>query len=200
MTESAELNRQIAQRVHELRTAKSLSLEALANRSGVSRSMISLIERAESSPTAVVLDKLAAALSVSLAALFDGPANGTNPGPKSPIARHSEQPSWQDPGSGYRRRSVTPAGVPQPMQISEVHFPAGARVAFETGVREVPVHQQVWVLDGEIEIAVGEDRHRLRKGDCLAMLLDGPTLFHNPTQKPARYAVVTSCENRSRRP
>ena len=199
MKEAADLNRQIAQRVRELRGAKSLSLEALSNKSGVSRSMISLIERAESSPTAVVLDKLAAALNVSLAALFDGPANGADSKPKSPIARLNDQPCWKDPGSGYRRRNVTPPGVSQPMQISEVHFPAGARVAFETPVREAPIHQQVWVLDGEIEIAVGQDRHLLRKGDCLAMLLDGPTLFHNPTQKPARYAVVTSCENNSRR-
>jgi len=199
MTESADLNRQIAQRVRELRTAKSLSLEALAGRSGVSRSMISLIERAESSPTAVVLDKLAAALNVTLATLFGGRANGIEPGRRSPVARHADQPLWQDPDSGYRRRNVTPSGVSQPMQISEVHFPAGARVAFETGVREVPVHQQVWVLEGEIEVALGEDRHHLRKGDCLAMQLDGPTMFHNPTQKPARYAVVVACENHARK-
>jgi len=54
----------VAQRVRELRATQGLSLEALADRSGVSRSMISVIERGESSPTAVVLAKLAAGLSV----------------------------------------------------------------------------------------------------------------------------------------
>ncbi|TFW16635.1 helix-turn-helix domain-containing protein, partial [Duganella callida] len=61
----------IARRVRALRDAQHLSLEALAARSGVSRSNISLIERGESSPTAAVLDKLASALGVALAALFE---------------------------------------------------------------------------------------------------------------------------------
>jgi quercetin dioxygenase-like cupin family protein len=145
-----------------------------------------------------VLEKLAAGLSVTLASLFDAPAaagilsNG-------PIARRSDQPEWQDPASGYLRRNVSPPDVPQPMRIVEVHFPAGRRVAFDTGVREARVHQQVWVLEGAIDITVGAERHRLREGDCLAMQLDRPTMFHNPTRKPARYAVVIASEASSRR-
>ena len=53
------INDRIAARVRELRNRQGLSLEALADASGVSRSMISLVERGESSPTAVVLEKLA---------------------------------------------------------------------------------------------------------------------------------------------
>ena len=53
------LNGRIAARVRELRSGQRLSLGELAERSGVSRSMISLVERGESSPTAVVLEKLA---------------------------------------------------------------------------------------------------------------------------------------------
>jgi transcriptional regulator with XRE-family HTH domain len=56
---SSGLDKRIAERVAELRRAHGLSLDALARRSGVSRSMISVIERGESSPTAVVLEKLA---------------------------------------------------------------------------------------------------------------------------------------------
>jgi uncharacterized cupin superfamily protein len=85
------------------------------------------------------------------------------------------------------------------MQIVEIQFPPGARVAFETGPRDVRVHQQVWVLEGAIDITVGTERHRLRDGDCLAMQLDRPTMFHNPTRKPARYAVVSASDAASRR-
>jgi len=159
--------------------------------------MISLIERGESSPTAVVLEKLAAGLNVTLASLFDSPEAAT--ASRGPVARREDQPQWQDPASGYTRRNVSPPGVPQPMQITEVLFPAGGRVAFENGVRDVRVHQQVWVLEGSIEVTVGKERHSLGAGDCLAMQLDGPTLFHNPTQKPARYAVVIASEAPPRR-
>jgi transcriptional regulator with XRE-family HTH domain len=183
------LNRRIAARVRDLRAASRLSLDALAAKSRVSRSMISLIERGESSPTAVVLEKIAAALGVTLASLFEPRQPATNGGP---IARRADQPQWQDPATGYRRRNVSPPGVAQPVQIVEIHFPAGKRLAFETGPRDARVHQQIWMLDGAIDVTVGRNRHRLRTGDCLAMQLDRPTMFHNPTRTTARYAVVTA--------
>src|SRR4029077_19220379 len=150
-----DLSQRIADRVRELRLARGLSLDALAAKSGVSRSMISLVERGESSPTAVVLDKLAAALGVTLASLFDAPAGVRG----APVARRDDQPEWRDPASGYVRRNVSPPGVPQPMQITEVRSPPRGRVAFETGVRDARVHQQVWVLDGAIDVTVGAERH-----------------------------------------
>ena len=192
-----DLNQRIAERVRELRAARDLSLAALASKSGVSRSMISFIERGESSPTAAVLVKLATGLGVTLASLFDPPANDA-PVPSGPVARREDQPEWQDPASGYLRRNVSPPGVPQPMRIVEVHFPPRARVAFENG-REMRVHQQIWVLEGCIDITLGEERHRLREGECLAMQLDCPTLFYNPARKPARYAVVVSSETSLKR-
>ena len=85
------------------------------------------------------------------------------------------------------------------MRIVDVHFPPGARVAFENATRDVLVHQQVWVLAGTIDITLGVERHRLREGDCLAMQLDRPTMFHNPTRKPTRYAVVIASETPSKR-
>jgi transcriptional regulator with XRE-family HTH domain len=196
--DASDLNQRIASRVRGLRAAQGLSLDALAGKSGVSRSMISLIERGESSPTAVVLEKLAGGLSVTLASLFDAPADaGQAPG--GPVTRREDQPQWRDPASGYLRRNVSPPGVPQPMRIVEVHFPPRARVAFENGARDLRVHQQVWVLEGEIDVALGEECYRLRQGDCLAMQLDRPTMFHNPTRHPARYAVVIASEPPAKR-
>jgi uncharacterized cupin superfamily protein len=76
------------------------------------------------------------------------------------------------------------------MHIVEILFPPRARVAFDESTRELLVHQQIWVLEGTMDIRFGEEQYRLRQGDCLAMQLDHPTMFHNPTRKPARYAVV----------
>ena len=197
MDTSRDLNERIAARVRELRKGTGLALAALAGKSGVSRSMISLIERGESSPTAVVLDKLAAALGVTVASLFDAPEATSKA--SGPVARRDEQPPWRDPASGYLRRNVSPSNVPQPFQIVEVHFPAGGRVAFETTGRDTLVYQQIWLLEGAMDIRVGVERHRLREGDCLAMQLDRPTMFHNPTRKQARYAVVIGSETLSRR-
>ena len=181
------VNERIAGRVRELRAARGLSLAALADRCGVSRSMISLIERAESSPTAVLLEKLAAGLDVHVATLFEAPQPAAGP-----VARAAEQTPWRDPGSGYVRRTVSPGGSGSPIQIAEVSFPAGARVAYETPGRNSAVQQQVWVLEGSIDVTAGDERHRLGEGDCLALVLDRPVVYHNATDAPARYAVVTA--------
>ncbi len=183
------LNWRIAQRVRELRLARGLSLDAMARTCGVSRSMISLIERGESSPTAVVLEKLASGLAVPVPALFDA----VEP-PASPVARAADQLPWRDPQSGFVRRNVSPAGTGSPIRIAEVSFPPHASVAYETGARAEVLHQHVWVLEGTIDVAYGEDDYRLEAGDCLAVVLDRPLVFRNPGAESARYAVVIASE------
>lgn len=185
------VNHRIAQRVRSLRADRGLSLQALAEASGVSRSMISLVERGESSPTAVVLEKLAVALQVSLAALFDAPAATAAP---QPVARRAEQANWRDPQSGYRRRAVSPAAFPSPIRIVEVEFPPGATVAYETAARRPAQHQQVWLQAGRLQVRVGADLHSLEAGDCLAHALDQPVQFHNPGTSVALYIVVLATE------
>jgi transcriptional regulator with XRE-family HTH domain len=191
-----DINQLIAQRLRELRDAQGLSLALLAERSGVSKSNISLIERGESSATATVLDKLSAALGVTVASLFEKPA-GDAP---SPVSRLADQPVWTDPGSGYVRRNLSPA-LYSPIQLVEVDFPAGQRVAYETSTRDVDVHQQVWIIEGRMEVSAGDRSWTLETGDCLAMRLDQPIAYHNPSDKPARYLVslVTQAHKAPRR-
>jgi transcriptional regulator with XRE-family HTH domain len=189
----SDLSARIAAQVRGLRSERGYSLDDLAARSGVSRSAISLIERGASSPTAVVLEKLATGLGVPLASLFDAWPGSAVDAP-SPIARSSAQPRWRDPQSGYRRRNVSPPAWPSPIRIVEVEFPAGVTVAYETAGRDIQIHQQVWVLSGQIEVTLGAETHRLDTGDCLAMRLDQPTAFHNPTRTDSRYAVVVVTE------
>jgi transcriptional regulator with XRE-family HTH domain len=180
-----DINERIASRVRALRIEQGLSLEALAAASAVSRSMLSLIERGESSPTAVVLEKVATGLGVPLASLFDDPGATA-----SPLARAAERTAWRDPQSGYLRRNISPANYPSPIQIVEVELPAGARVAYETGARDVRIHQQIWVQSGLIEVTLGDDTYQLAAGDCFAMQLNAPMAYRNPTDGPARYVVV----------
>jgi transcriptional regulator with XRE-family HTH domain len=184
-----DINARIAARVRELRADSRMSLDALSAKSGVSRSMISLVERGESSASAVVLDKIATGLGVALAALFDDTSV-----PRSPVSRARERTTWRDPQSGYVRRNISPANFPSPLEIVEVKLPAGARVAYETGARDASLHQQIWVQEGSIEVTVGGVTHELAADDCLAMRLDAPTAFRNRTRKPARYIVVIATE------
>ena len=184
--EVAEIEGRIASRLKALRTRQQLTLDELSRRSGVSRSMISLIERAESSPTASVLDKLSASLGVTLASLFAPEERGD----ARPVARRKDQVEWRDPATGYLRRNLSPPGFPSPIELVEVVLPSGTRVAYDSGFREPHVDQQVLVLEGGIEVSVGETLHSLGAGDCLAMQLDRPVAFHNRGRKPSRHLVA----------
>ncbi|NHZ44219.1 helix-turn-helix domain-containing protein [Massilia aquatica] len=184
-----DINQIIARRISALRVTHKLSLEALATLSGVSRSNISLIERGQSSASATVLDKLAGALGVTVSSLFDDrDAQSAAP---SPLSRAPEQRVWTDPASGYLRRMLSPA-APSSIQLVEVTFPPGQRVIYDAAVRRSDMDQQIWIIDGIMEISV-DDRHwRLETGDCLAMQADQSFVYSNPASSAARYLVALS--------
>ncbi|PZN99109.1 MAG: DNA-binding protein [Hyphomicrobiales bacterium] len=194
LADSLELDQRLGTRIKTLRQSRNLTLDMLAERSGVSRAMISRVERGESSPTAALLDRICAGLGIVLSVLFRDEDHA------GPLVRRADQPVWIDPASGYVRRNVSPAGTGSGIEIVEVDMPAGARVLLDAPRSGFRLDQQIWLLEGEIVIGLGESEHRLAAGDCLAMLLDGPISFHNPGESPARYAVVlTGADGRSGR-
>jgi transcriptional regulator with XRE-family HTH domain len=187
------LNNRIARRVKSLRGECGLSLDSLAERSGVSRSMISLIERAETSATAVVLDRVAAALGCTLTAFFEQGETAVNP-----LSKRSAQAKWRDPESGYVRRMLSSPHFDSPIELIEVTFPAGARVSYSaTQGREL--HQQLWIISGAINICVGAVTYALAAGDCLATKVGEPIVYSNPHEKDARYVVALTTSHATMR-
>jgi transcriptional regulator with XRE-family HTH domain len=174
---------QLASRLRDRRAARGWTLERLAEASGVSRAMISKIERGEVSPTATILARLAAGFGITLARLFS--EDGVAP---QPLSRRAEQPLWRDPASGYERRNLSPAGAA--LELVEVRFPAQARVVFDNAAASPGIEQQVYLLDGTMTLTVGGEETRLEAGDCLRMALTAPIVFHNPGPAPARYLVA----------
>lgn len=187
MMERMEIDGFLAARVRDLRRDRDLTLEQLAALSGVSRSMISLIERQETSPTAAVLNKLADALGISLPALFADDGQAAAP---EPVSRRADQPVWTDPASGYVRRQLSPASIDSTIELVEVTFPAGESVVFDNPVRRASVEQQIWVVKGTMDITHDGRDWTLHAGDCMAMTLGNRITFHNPGSQAARYLLA----------
>src|SRR5579864_9219617 len=93
----------LAARIALEREARGWSLAELAERSGVSKAMISKIERGEASPTATLLGRLSGAFGLTLSTLLARAEQSA-----SRLIRTADQPQWQDPESGYVRRQVSP--------------------------------------------------------------------------------------------
>src|SRR5665213_1641961 len=90
----------LAARVRLERTSREWSMDELAKRAGVSRAMISKIEREECSPTAVILGRLSGAFGISMSTLL---ANAESDSRR--LLRYEEQQVWTDPETGYVRRA-----------------------------------------------------------------------------------------------
>jgi transcriptional regulator with XRE-family HTH domain len=148
--------------------------------------MISRVERAESSATAQLLVKLSGALGVTLSELF-----ARAQAPLSPVSRRDEQTAWRDPESGYVRRRVSPASSDGRLDLVDVALPPGARVSFDSQPA-AEADQLVLVLEGRLDMALGDVQHHLCEGDCLHMGFDQTLTFHNPTDAANRYLVVLS--------
>lgn len=173
-----------AERVRALRQAAGLTLDGLAERSGVSRAMISRIERGETSPTAALLARLASALGHSLSSFF---AANEAAEPFWPLAR---QHVWTDPETGYLRRAVSPPATGSGVDLVEVVLPAGKTVRFPPQASIRGVFQHVWVLNGCLVLEVAGVSHRLETGDCLYHDIGIGHGFFNPDDGPVRYLVV----------
>lgn len=172
-------------RLKTLRQRHGMTLDDLAKASGVSRAMISRIERGEVSPTASLLARLCEALGLSLSHFFapDDP-------PARPFIRRDEQRLWRDPATGYLRRSVSPPGTDSAVDIVEVEFPPGARVSFPPREESRDMAQHVWLFEGQLNMILPDKTYELAPGDCLFMHIGDAFEFHNPSDKPARYAVI----------
>jgi len=184
------------ERLRAARRGRGWPIERLASASGVSRAMISKIERGESSPTAVVLGKLSAALELSIAELL-APAAEAGPGdePGGPVPepaaglvrRAADAPQWRDPDTGYLRRQLSTARFP--VALTEVVLPAGARVPYPAGAYAF-IAQLIWVLSGRLTLADGPDVHELSAGDTFELGQPRPREFRNDTAADCRYLVA----------
>jgi len=174
----------LAARVRRERNARNWPLEELARRSGVSRAMISKIEREECSPTATVLGRLSGAFGITISALLAGAEEESRR-----LLRSRDQQVWTDPKTGYLRRSISP-GTGAPLQLVEVHLPPRAKVAYPASAYTF-IHQQIWILSGRLIFHEGSVAHQLLRGDCLQLGPPVPCVFENPSESAAcRYLVA----------
>lgn len=184
MRSENDVETRLAGRLAELRVEHGWALDELAERTGVSRSTLSRLERAEISPTAALLNKLCAVYGRTMSRLL---AEVESEPPQ--LVRAERQSLWRDEAAGFTRRSVSPPHPGLRGELVEGVLLAGGGVAYD----EPPVpglEQHIWVLDGALEISTGGATHELRAGDCLRFRLWGASRFHCPGPGPVRYVLM----------
>jgi len=177
------MGRRLAERIRAERETRDWSLADLADRSRVSRAMISKIERGEASPTAALLGRLSGAFGLTLTTLL---SRAEEHGKR--LCPRNNQATWRDPETGYLRRAIVSIRE-FPLEITEIVLPPDATVAFP---REAYlfIRQAIWVMEGALEFTEGVLTHRLSEGDSFVLGEPEACRFHNAGKRPCRYLVV----------
>ncbi|MFJ9893300.1 helix-turn-helix domain-containing protein [Streptomyces sp. NPDC091280] len=181
---SDPMGARLGARLTELRAQHGWSLGELAERSGISRSTLSRAERAETSPTAALLNRLCGVYGRTMSQLLSEVE-----AEPAPLLRSADQPVWEDRASGFRRRSVSPPHTGLRAELVEGRLTAGADISYDRP--PVPgLEQHIWVLDGTLDVTARDIEHRLDTGDCLRLRVWGPTRFRCPGPDAVRYVLA----------
>ena len=173
---------QLSQRISGGRKLQSWSLADLATRSGVSKAMLSKIERCEVSPTASVLMRIASAFNITLAELL------TDASAEARYQSATDQPVWIDPATDYLRRQIYLTSR-LPLELVEVVMPPETFVAIPASSYAF-IRQVVWVIDGRLTIVEGDTETTLSSGDRLEFGPPANSAFRNDETTPCRYLVA----------
>lgn len=168
MPADLEIGMRLASRLKEERKKKGLSLEALAQLSGVSRSMLSQIERSESSPTVASLWNLTRALNVDFAGLLDESADA----PRSirDVVRASEIPQISNKAGGCVIRILSaPEDVGQ-TEVYDIDFNEGALL--DSAPHKANCEEHLTVLKGTVVVRSDQEEMLAEVGDTLRYRAD----------------------------
>ena len=179
---AAELGRRVAENLRALRQARSMSLDQLAQLSGVSRAGLSQIETSKSNPTLGVLWKIAVGLGIPFHELIGEERTSVS------ILRRADTQVLRSSDGRFESRPLAPAGANPFVELYELRIAARGRHASEphaAGTREILI-----VLSGVLRLTTGDTVHDLAAGDSVLFAADVPHVYENPGTSEARYHNV----------
>lgn len=168
MTDDQEILGQLPVRLKKARKDKGLSLEAVAKLSGVSRSMLSQIERGESSPTIATLWNLTRALQVDFAGLLDSGQHKR----EIAVTRANEAPTINRQGTGCSIHILSPAEDVGRHEIYDIRFEQGG--CLDSAAHSPGTREHLTVLSGTIALSCEGDEAELGPFDTARYPADVP--------------------------
>jgi transcriptional regulator with XRE-family HTH domain len=167
----------LSTRIAALRKQHGLSVTALAAAADVSPGFISQVERGQALPSIATLVRIAAALGVRVGELFDTPA------PVGRILRRAERTGYAYPNSGLRDEVIS-SDHDGRLEVLVAYVAPGGGTGGEPYVHGAAT-EFVLVLDGRIELWIGDEVHHLEKGDTLTFPGTMPHGYLNRWDEPA---------------
>lgn len=175
----------ISRKIRQIRLKNNLTLEKVAERTGFTKSYLSMIESGKKSPPIASLSKIAKALHVDIAAFFEE----KKPEDRIIVVRKRERKTVVRNGTifGYRYESIAPAKRQKKMEPFVITLPSHSR---EGNRFDHEGEELLYVLEGETNFFYGDKKYLLKKGDCIYFDSSIPHRGEGVGTKPAKALVV----------
>ncbi len=177
-----EIHLTIAKNLKAYRESKKLSLERVAELTGVSKTMIGQIERGESSPTITTIWKIANGLKISFTSLINNPQPDTNVLLKNDIQVLSE-----DNGK-YRVYPYFPFEDDRRFEVYSVEIDQGGFLSSDS--HKEGTEELITVYDGELTVRVNNNEYTVNNGDSIRFKADRPHTYHNSGKGLTRLSMI----------
>jgi transcriptional regulator with XRE-family HTH domain len=176
---AAELARHVAESLRHHRKIQQLSLDDLAQKSGVSRAALSQIEGARTNPTLAVLWKIAVGLGMPFQQLL-----GTQSGAGPKILRAGDSPPLRSANGQMESRLLSPGGAPPGIEVYELRL--SPRGSYQSEPHSKGTTETLVVLTGALRMTVGDESYELATGDTIFFNADVPHVYESRSSHPTR--------------
>ncbi|MFK4438771.1 helix-turn-helix domain-containing protein [Paenibacillus sp. RC21] len=176
------INLIIAKNLKAFRENKKLSLERVAELTGVSKTMIGQIERGESSPTITTIWKIANGLKISFSSLINNPQSDTK------VVLGSEIQILTEDNGKYRVYPHFPFEDNRRFEVYSIEIEQKGFLSADShgeGTEEF-----LTVFDGELTIRVNDLEYTVKSGDSIRFKADRPHTYHNSGETLTRLSMV----------
>jgi len=168
-----------------LRQAQGLSLDELSRRAGVSKSMLSQIERNQANPTVAVVWRLANALRVELSELLGGERVAA---PAIEMVPAHATPAMSSPDGLCQLRILGPIDLAGQFEWYQLTIAPGG--ALESAAHEPGSKEHLSVLSGTLDVSAAGSTQSLKPGETARYAVDGPHAIRNSSAQPAVALLV----------
>jgi transcriptional regulator with XRE-family HTH domain len=180
---AAELARHVAESLRHHRKIQQLSLDDLAQKSGVSRAALSQIEGARTNPTLAVLWKIAVGLGMPFQQLL-----GTQAGTGPKILRAGDSLPLRSANGQMESRLLSPGGAPPGLEVYELRL--SPRGSYQSEPHSKGTTETLVVLTGALRMTVGDTSYELATGDTIFFNADVPHTYESRSSHPTRLLNV----------
>jgi transcriptional regulator with XRE-family HTH domain len=175
----------LGKNLKKIRIDKEFTLQELAERSAISRSMLSQIERDEKNPTVNVLCQIAEALDVTVSQVL-----GQDEVKEVVVIRDENREFFKDPKTGFQRILLSPAFPSKGIEFILNVIPEGKN----SGIfppHKSQVKEYVYVAEGLLKLTLGDQQtYKLEPGDSIYFEANVTHTFDNIGPGECKYYLV----------